>query len=166
MNRGFSLIELMITCVVVAALLSFAVPSFRDIQQRAQITRLAEELNGFLLNAKSEAALRNQDLVVAISSTKETTVSDGGWVLSLQDPSGKELQQVSGVNFPNTTFTHNYSSKKITFDNVRGWPTGGAFNIAPLASVSHTVEVRLSNPPGRIRLCGASQPVGHYEECP
>ncbi|WP_462053007.1 pilus assembly FimT family protein, partial [Vibrio cholerae] len=66
MHRGFTLLELLITVAVLTALLLFAAPNFSKVNQQAKVVNLANELQGFLIQAKSEAVLRNQSLWVHI----------------------------------------------------------------------------------------------------
>ena len=52
---GFTLIELMVTVMIVAVLLSIAVPSFRDTIARSRVASGASALSAAFTTAKSEA---------------------------------------------------------------------------------------------------------------
>ena len=62
MTRGFTLLELLITVVVLSVLLAAAVPSFSSLLASSKLQRLAPEVHGFLVTARSEAIARNQEL--------------------------------------------------------------------------------------------------------
>jgi type IV fimbrial biogenesis protein FimT len=65
--RGFSLIELVITLVIVAIGVSLAVPSWRTLVEKRRLTSAAEEVVSFLTFAQSEAVKRNE--LVSVSWT-------------------------------------------------------------------------------------------------
>lgn len=67
-NLGFTLIELMITLVVVSVLLGIGVPNFRSFIQNSRITSQSNELVGVLATARSEALKRNLAVVVCRSA--------------------------------------------------------------------------------------------------
>ena len=94
MHRGFTLLELLITVVVLTVLLLFASPNFSKVSQQTKAVNLANEIHGFLIQAKSEAVLRNQDLWVHIDGLP---ASDGKWTLSLSTASSSSA--VSGKYF-------------------------------------------------------------------
>ena len=58
-QRGFTLIELIITISVLGALLLFAAPNFSQIMKSSRINTVKDELAGLLIMAKSEAVFRN-----------------------------------------------------------------------------------------------------------
>jgi type IV fimbrial biogenesis protein FimT len=78
--RGFTLIELMVTISVLAILLAIAIPNLREFVLR---NRVSSDVNGFigLVNyARSEAIVRNQDVVVCPKTNGAITcVSNGMW---------------------------------------------------------------------------------------
>lgn len=59
-NHGFTLIELMITVVVLAILLAIGVPSFREFYLNNRITSNINMLNSHVLLARSAAIKRNR----------------------------------------------------------------------------------------------------------
>jgi len=63
--RGFSLVEVMMTVVLVAIGLALALPSYRDMVEKRQITNGAEQLASFINTAQGIAMKTNQ--VVTIS---------------------------------------------------------------------------------------------------
>jgi len=67
-NLGFTLVELIITLVIVGVLLGIGVPNFRSFIQNSRITSQSNELVGVLATARSEALKRNQAVVVCRSA--------------------------------------------------------------------------------------------------
>ncbi len=61
---GFTVIELMITIAVVAIITSLALPSYRTIMEKRQVTSGAEQLGAFLSSAQLESVKRNQFVAV------------------------------------------------------------------------------------------------------
>lgn len=84
-RRGFSLLELMITLTVAGILLVIAVPSFRDLIHRNQVSSASNELLASLAYARTEAISRGQ-LVSMCPSSSGTSCAGGkafesGWIV-------------------------------------------------------------------------------------
>ncbi|CAM5432183.1 GspH/FimT family pseudopilin [Rhodanobacter lindaniclasticus] len=84
--RGFSLLELMITITVMAILLAIAVPSFRDVIHRNQVSSASNAMLASLNYARSEAITRGQlvsmcpgDATAGCASGSK--VYDQGWLV-------------------------------------------------------------------------------------
>jgi type IV fimbrial biogenesis protein FimT len=85
--RGFTLVELMVTLAVMAILLVIAVPSFRDVLRRNQVSSASNALLANLSYARSEAIDRGQ-LVSMCPSADGATCSnpaslayESGWLI-------------------------------------------------------------------------------------
>lgn len=68
-NRGFSIVELMMSVVLLAIGMALALPSYREMVEKRQITYGAEQLTAFLNAAQSESIKRNQALTVSYQRT-------------------------------------------------------------------------------------------------
>ncbi|PMO76167.1 GspH/FimT family pseudopilin [Vibrio splendidus] len=168
MTRGFTLIELLITVSVLSILIATAAPSFSSVTQTVKMQRLAGELNGFLIQAKSESVKRNQDLWVHFSMDKNEEQSTGEWSLLLkptEDLSGETLVMLSGQPFRDVSFSHNYTGARISFESVRGRPARGTIYLSPNTASTDRVLIKLSSPPGRIKVCGESSAQYGYDAC-
>ncbi|MCG9691270.1 GspH/FimT family pseudopilin [Vibrio sp. Isolate22] len=168
MTRGFTLLELLITVSVLSILIATAAPSFSSVTQSVKMQRLAGELNGFLIQAKSESVKRNQDLWVHFSTSKNEVQSTGEWTVWLkptEDLTGETLLQLSGEPFRDVAFSHNYTGERISFESVRGRPARGTIYLSPNASSSDRLLIKLSSPPGRIKVCGESSAQYDYDAC-
>lgn len=75
-NSGFTLIELMVTIAVAVVLLTVAVPSFRNLIARNELTTAANAWVGALSTARAEAVKRNQS--VALCGEDDTPTSGIG----------------------------------------------------------------------------------------
>ncbi len=93
LQRGFTIIELVVTLALFGVLLGLGIPSFTSFINNAQIKNAAENaLQGFNL-AKADAVRRNASvrfqLVTDLTSTCAPSTTGKNWVVSLDDPTGK-----------------------------------------------------------------------------
>lgn len=88
-QRGFTLIELMVTVTIAAILLSIAIPSFQNITLRSRQTSAINTFAAMIGRARSEAVSRGRT-VVACDSTNSTSANpvcsgnntwETGWIL-------------------------------------------------------------------------------------
>ncbi len=84
--RGFSLLELMITISVMVILLAIAVPSFRDVIHRNQVSSASNTLLASVNYARSEAVTRGQLVYMcpgdkASGCSTGSKVYDQGWLV-------------------------------------------------------------------------------------
>lgn len=85
-QRGFSLLELMITLSVAAILLVIAVPSFRDLMHRNQVSSASNELLASVAYARTEATTRGQLVSICPSTDNGGSCAGGstfesGWMV-------------------------------------------------------------------------------------
>ncbi len=80
MMQGFTLVELMMTLVVLAILLGIAVPSFTSLIASQKIKTAASSLQSSLLRTRSEALKRNTDVTLAPTETGQW---NAGWTISV-----------------------------------------------------------------------------------
>jgi prepilin-type N-terminal cleavage/methylation domain-containing protein len=73
-NKGFTIIELMIVVGVLAILMSLALPSYRTLIEKRQVTSGAQQFAAFISSAKMEAVMRHQDVRLS-----RTVADDGSW---------------------------------------------------------------------------------------
>lgn len=77
-SRGFTLIELMVTLVVLAVVMGIAAPSFSDMINRNRLTAAANELVSALQVARMEAIRRNARVMLC-PSTDGSACAGSDW---------------------------------------------------------------------------------------
>jgi prepilin-type N-terminal cleavage/methylation domain-containing protein len=76
--KGFTLIELMVVIAVVAIITSFALPSYRTLIEKRQVTSGAEQLGAFLRAEQLESVKRSDNI-----GAKYTRVDSANWCLGM-----------------------------------------------------------------------------------
>jgi len=137
-QRGFTLIEMMVTVTIIAVMLGVGVPSFRNFIAGQKVKSASHDLMTALVLARSEAIKRNADVTVA-PVTADTWVS--GWTVKAA-PSATtvhEQQALSGVTVTQAPSTVVYKAN--------GRPTvASKFEVAG-ASATKCVKVDLTGIP-------------------
>jgi type IV fimbrial biogenesis protein FimT len=154
--RGVTLIELMVTIVVLAILASMAIPSFTNMMERQRLINATEAIYSDLQNARSEAVKRSLEIVASIQGDC-LTVAD-----KLVSPTFV-LSNTCMTAFPTIGMATTRSS--ISFDRVRGItnPTGGGGTITLTSSTGLVAKVIVSGF-GRVRVCSPTN-IGGYPTC-
>jgi type IV fimbrial biogenesis protein FimT len=139
---GFTLVELLITVVVLSILLGLAVPAFRSLMQNDQQWVQQNNLMLALNAARSEAI--KQDIaggvsVCASTGTGAPPTCDGaawaqGWIVVLNGVAGAKPIQVVGALPANTTLSEANGNLSVTFMSNGAINTGLLLNpAAPVA---------------------------------
>ena len=186
-NKGFTLIELMITVVIIAVAVALAVPSFDRVRQKRQTTSAAEQVAAFISNAQSEAVKRNEEVTVSITRTNNTTWCLGAIVGTTACDCTETVttetdycdiedvaQILNSTEWPLAQVTASGVSADnvFTFDPVRGiMLTADLGNDHFLTVVSESGDYSLQvdvAATGRLRVCNpdSSKKVAGYDSCP
>jgi type IV fimbrial biogenesis protein FimT len=100
-SGGFTLVELMVTLVVLAIALGIGVPGFRDFIEGQKVKTAAFDLSSALMVSRSEAIKRNADVTLAPKT--------GGWTAGWTVKSGTttllEQAAIPGINFDDSSPT-------------------------------------------------------------
>lgn len=164
-NRGFTLVELMVTVAVLAILLAVGIPALQTTLDKRRLTGAVEQLYSDLQYARSEAIRQNRNVTVYFSGTST-------WCYGMDDDTssacncssapgnctvGGVQKVVAGTGFRNVTLSENtFASGNVTFDPRRGTasPQG---RVSLQSSAIGTVKVIVSSP-GRVRICSDDVP--------
>jgi type IV fimbrial biogenesis protein FimT len=79
LNRGFTLIELMITITLICILLGFGIPAFRDFTRNNSVTAVQNDLVTAMNLARSEALKRNRNVTVCATTDRESCGDADNW---------------------------------------------------------------------------------------
>lgn len=155
---GFTVIELMAVVVVLAVLLTLAVPAFMDLLARQRLEGAANELSADLQYARSEAVSRQLDVALR-------TLADGSGY-SITAASTPTPTLIKSVTLPDeVTVTDNTT---LTYTGMRGIPnetSGGDLSITVSSTrTSGRMQVD-NNAMGRVRLCSPGGSMKGYVTC-
>lgn len=150
MNRsaGFTLIELIITVMLAAIVLTIGVPSFRTAILNSTRVAQTNELVGVLNLARSEAAKRGLRVVICRSSdgancaTDTTSIWENGWIVFVDQNQDGQLNNAEDVIKVQGSIDRNFTLR-----------SGGAFTqwVAYLPNGVSTGNTGLGT--GTFRLC-------------
>ena len=179
--RGFTLIELMVTLVLVVALATVAVPSFIAFQRNSELTSISNSLLASINAARSEAMKRNQHALVTPVSGSNWA---GGWRVYVSQRYGSDattynesgstpdllIQQQAAL--PSYISVSTSDSAGTSMGQIRFDGSGYSKNAAGGAFQAMTLRVRRTDVPsgqqdaetrivvvstsGRVRVCKPS----------
>lgn len=78
-NKGFSLIELLVTITVALILTFIAIPTFYDITTLSRTEAIQDEIIGALRFARYNAMINNRQIIVCRSSNNKTCDNTSDW---------------------------------------------------------------------------------------
>jgi len=70
-NKGFTLVELMITVVILSIGIALAVPTYENTMQKRRVTGAAESIAAFLSLAQGEAIKRNEVIAISVNRASD-----------------------------------------------------------------------------------------------
>lgn len=150
-QRGFSLVELMVALAVLVILVTIAVPSFTGSLLRANASGLADSLITSLNYARSEAITRNARITVCARNATGTGCLNGainwddGWVIRSAD--NTILRDVQ-INTQNAQVTEpNHSAKRLQFKASGELVLLDAANVESQAQVLFSTQIANCNDP-------------------
>jgi len=179
-HRGFTLVELMISTLLVAVGTTLAVPSYRDMVDKRQLTNSAEQLASFVNSVQSISTRTNQVVTVShnrahhdewcIGAVIDATACD----CTETSPSASDYCAIDGQEFVldeslsnGSELMHKITGESYSFDPVRG------LSDASLTMELHTDNRKFKlnlmvNNTGRVILCSKddSHAIPGYDVCP
>jgi type IV fimbrial biogenesis protein FimT len=152
-HRGFTVIELMVTLVVAAVLLTLGVPSFSNTIEQNRLSTQINNLISTLQYARSESVKTGKRITVCKSNTGTGCVTtaagyESGWIVFEDDSPadgdfdvGEQLLKVHEAMDSNLTLRGN--NRFVNF--ISYLPTGGIANADPNADQDHFVLCKESD---------------------
>lgn len=124
-QAGFTLMELLLTLVVLGILITLALPSFNQFRQNNRLASEANEMVASFQFARSEALKRG--VPVQVCSSSDGVACNGDWEqgwIAMADPGGtNEVLRV--WSSPGTDFTFNPAAGTVSFE-PSGFSSGAA----------------------------------------
>jgi len=112
-NKGFTLIELMVTIAVLAIVASIAAPKFQDTMEKRSIQKTATDLEKSLAQARADAVLYRKDVTVNFA------------INGVDDSAERYWTPTEGVDL----------------EFSQGTCIGGSWSTAPVSTLSSTLFV-------------------------
>lgn len=174
-DKGFTLVELMVVVAIVAIIAAIAVPSFNDFVAKNRVKGAAEEIYGLILQAKSEAPIRDTNISVNTNTGADpwcvgfsTTVDcDCTAADACTVPVGADatevLQVVNGAQYNGVTIAETFANTGTTFRLPRN--TASQAGTISVASGNWQLNIIISTQ-GRIRVCNPNNnTMPGYDPC-
>ena len=140
-QRGFTLIEVMITVAIVAILVLIALPNFTAWMQNLQVRNTAESVLNGVQVARTEAVRRNRSVQFSLTGTAD-------WQVRIVQPPALQagdpdpVQQRSAAEGGKTSIASAYdntgaTATTVTFNGM-GWVTGNTDSSASILRIDVT----------------------------
>jgi len=144
-QRGFTLVELMVTVAVLVIVLAIAVPSFQAMTHRNRLTAITNEMVGALQLARVEAIRRNAR-VIFCPTTSGTACGGNNWRRSIVLAPGGEVVRELQIDAGNIVVSSSASintGNQISF-GASGFARAGT-NVANRAGGLRICNTRLGS---------------------
>lgn len=96
-NKGFTLIELMVTIAVMAIIAMMAAPSFGDMLLKQNLNKSTRDLIGTLTDAKTKAVLERREITIILKDVKQNSNLENAESIFYWQPSGKAILKSGSV---------------------------------------------------------------------
>jgi len=137
-NRGFTLVELMVTVAIVGILTSVGVPSFIEMINQNRATSLANELAASLNLARSEAIKRGLQVSICKSANISDSVTAANVLCSTATSTSWKNGWLIFVDNKGTPGTYDYNASQPLSDTL--------LKIVQLSTSNAVIYAGISNP--------------------
>ena len=180
-SKGFTVIELLIAVAVLAIITSMALPSYRTIIEKRQVTSGSQQVGAFISAAQLEAVKRNENVTVSYVYTDDTdwcigmVIGDANCTCSADTASN--TCKIDGTDRVLTPDNLNYSdalqgvdgNDGFVIDPVRGvlvnFTDVTSFQFVSQPEETYALNTRIG-PTGRVSICSVSDhEVPGFELC-
>lgn len=145
-SAGFTLIELMVTIVLVAILAGVALPSFTLLIRNNRVLSLSEEFYGTLQYARTEAVTRGQAVTLAAAAADQWN----GALSVATTTTTLRSQGTEGFNQPNVAITSSSASLGFRPNGALNGNALRCFSICPSDVSNPTCRVVQVQTSGRV----------------
>jgi type IV fimbrial biogenesis protein FimT len=114
-QRGFTLIELIVTITIVGILLALAAPSFGEASLGSKLAATANRLLASATLARSEAIKRNASMTLCASADGANCAASGGWEVGWIVKNGATVLQYEPAASPGLKISESASAVSVTF---------------------------------------------------
>lgn len=173
-EHGMTLVELMITMVILSILITVAVPSFGNMIKRSEVTGEINKILSLLALARSESIKKSRVVTLCMSSDHAECGGDweDGWLLFVdnnKDGSRDAGEEVLRYGQVEQDFKLSYRAFGSS-DHLRFTPMGftlshnGSFKLCPADNDPRYARVLIISKTARTRLSRDSDGDGIYED--
>ena len=164
LQRGFTLVEVIIAIAVLGILLMVGVPSMSEWLQNSQIRTAAEIMAQGLQAARAEAVRRNTSvrfsLVDTLDASCALSATGQNWIVSRNDPSGQcDSAEIVDFTQPNDTAIAQILQKRLGTEGTPNAQISASDDAAASSSVTFNSLGRVLNANG-IDTIDVSNPSG------
>ncbi|MGH8401506.1 MAG: GspH/FimT family pseudopilin [Gammaproteobacteria bacterium] len=144
-ERGFTLLELMITLAAAGVLLTVAIPSFKTTITNNRMVAQTNELLGTLMFARSEAITENKAITVCASSDGTSCSNDWsqGWIVYAT--AGTPLRVHGKLDGDNNLSSGGTLSTSFTFKSNGTTSGNGDFTLCDSRGSTYAHDVNVSS---------------------
>jgi type IV fimbrial biogenesis protein FimT len=183
-QRGFTLIEIMMSVVLVAISVALAIPSYREMVEKRQLTNAAEQLASFVNVAQTISSRTNQIVTVSFNHVDANDWCIGATMgAAACDCDETDASQSTYCEIDSEPFVLN-ANLAVEGDLMHDIKGDGAYSFDPIRGLfldtddSLTMEMQtrsgdyklnlVVNSTGRVTLCSndASHAIPGYYVCP
>ena len=150
-NRGFTLIEMMVTITVLAILIALVTPSFRGVLRDNRAATQANALVGSLMLARTEAIKRNAPVVICRSNDGESCAGsewEDGWIVWPDTNRSGTLNPDDGDGIPEAGEEMILQVEAALAGGFDLTATGSAITYRPDGSIAGAADAFELVPPG------------------
>lgn len=181
---GATLIEIAVTLSILAIVIAFSLPSWKEGINRRELISTTEQISAFLSNVQGASIKMNEALTVRLMHTSSTNWCIGispqrvNCDCTVTDPENSSYCAVDGMpqilkheDFSKSSMTGHSTDTSYTFEPVRGFMVNadlGTQHFFNLVSDNDKYALRVNVlPTGQIRACNfdLTKPVFGYEDC-
>ncbi len=172
-RRGFTLLELLVTLVILSIILGAGVPMMLNLAKSMRLQGAAQDTYALLQYARSDALRTTEDRFVVWDE------EDGVWCAAVATANDCDclsenceingvLRQINSSDYTNIDVSQNFTGSYTRFDGMRGLADGHAGSVSYQLMDGDNVEAEVQvvvSVLGRIRYCTQSGDIGDYPAC-